>query len=114
MPMYEYQCAKCRKTFEVLQKFSDPPVKKHEGCGGKVARLVSAPAFQFKGSGWYVTDYAKAGAKTDASEAKAAETKATEAKTGDTKPSESKTEGSSAAASDNKSDKKKKTAAKKD
>jgi putative FmdB family regulatory protein len=57
MPIYEYSCNKCGATFEVRQKFSDVPVAVHEGCGGAVERLVSAPSFQFKGSGWYVTDY---------------------------------------------------------
>ncbi|MGH9558506.1 MAG: FmdB family zinc ribbon protein [Bryobacteraceae bacterium] len=59
MPLYEYRCAKCGKTFEIIQKFADAPLTTHEGCGGEVERLLSAPAFQFKGSGWYVTDYAK-------------------------------------------------------
>jgi putative FmdB family regulatory protein len=48
-------------VFEVMQKFSDAPLTEHEGCGGAVARLVSPPALQFKGSGWYITDYARAG-----------------------------------------------------
>lgn len=58
MPLYEYKCKKCNEVFEVLQRFSDAPVKVHEGCGGKVARLLTAPTFQFKGSGFYITDYA--------------------------------------------------------
>ena len=58
MPLYEYKCDRCGETFEVMQKFSDDPLKVHEGCGGAVERLLSAPALQFKGSGWYVTDYA--------------------------------------------------------
>lgn len=58
MPIYEYKCAKCAKVFEVLQKFSDEPLKVHENCGGAVQRLISPPVFQFKGSGWYITDYA--------------------------------------------------------
>jgi putative FmdB family regulatory protein len=57
MPLYEYRCHGCGKVFEVLQKFSDEPLKVHEECGGEVERLISPPAFQFKGSGWYVTDY---------------------------------------------------------
>ncbi len=61
MPMYEYECAKCGSVFEKLEKFSDPPLKKHKGCGGKVKRLISAPGLQFKGTGWYVTDYARGG-----------------------------------------------------
>ena len=59
MPLYEYQCKKCRHRFEKIQKFSDPLVKKCPECGGPVEQLLSAPAVQFKGSGWYVTDYAK-------------------------------------------------------
>jgi putative FmdB family regulatory protein len=59
MPLYEYQCKKCHHRFERIQKFSDPHVKKCPDCGGAVEQVVSAPAVQFKGSGWYVTDYAK-------------------------------------------------------
>ena len=59
MPIYEYKCEGCGETFEVIQKFADEPVSVHEKCGGHVHKLMSAPSFQFKGSGWYVTDYAK-------------------------------------------------------
>ena len=59
MPLYEYQCKKCGHRFEKIQKFSDRPVKKCPQCGGPVEQTISAPAVQFKGSGWYVTDYAK-------------------------------------------------------
>jgi len=59
MPIYEYQCKKCHHRFERIQKFSDPHVKKCPECGGAVGQVLSAPAVQFKGSGWYVTDYAK-------------------------------------------------------
>ena len=59
MPIYEYKCEGCGETFEVIQKFADEPVAVHDKCGGHVHRLMSAPAFQFKGTGWYVTDYAK-------------------------------------------------------
>src|SRR5689334_12488713 len=59
MPLYEYQCKKCGHRFEKIQKFSDKLVKKCPECGGPVEQLLSAPAVQFKGSGWYVTDYAK-------------------------------------------------------
>jgi putative FmdB family regulatory protein len=75
MPIYEYECQKCGKTFEVLQKMSDKPLKKHEGCGGSLTKLISAAGFQFKGTGWYVTDYARKGAKTESTETK--ETKET-------------------------------------
>jgi len=61
MPLYEYQCTKCRKVCEVLQKVKDKPPQKCPKCGGPVVKLVSSPAIQFKGSGWYVTDYAKKG-----------------------------------------------------
>jgi|SRR5579883_2650812 len=61
MPLYDYRCDKCGETFEVRQKFSDEPLTLHEGCGGHVERLISAPALQFKGTGWYVTDYGKGG-----------------------------------------------------
>ena len=59
MPLYEYECKKCHHRFEKIQKFSDPHVKKCPECGGAVEQVISAPAVQFKGSGWYVTDYAK-------------------------------------------------------
>jgi putative FmdB family regulatory protein len=60
MPLYEYQCEHCGKRFEVIQKFSDAPLTTHDECGaGPVERLLSAPALQFKGTGWYITDYAK-------------------------------------------------------
>jgi putative FmdB family regulatory protein len=59
MPLYEYQCDACGNRFEVIQKFSDPPIEVCPKCGGAVKKLQSAPAFQFKGSGWYITDYAR-------------------------------------------------------
>ena len=61
MPIYEYSCKKCGKTIEVIQKFSDPILKKHQGCGGSLTKLISQSAFQLKGTGWYVTDYARKG-----------------------------------------------------
>ncbi|MGA3098076.1 MAG: FmdB family zinc ribbon protein [Bryobacteraceae bacterium] len=57
MPLYEYHCHRCGKTFELLQRFSDEPLKLHEGCGGEVEKLISRSAIRFKGSGWYVNDY---------------------------------------------------------
>lgn len=59
MPLYEYRCRGCGETFEVLQRFSDPPLEEHQACGGVVERLISPSAFQFKGTGFYITDYAK-------------------------------------------------------
>jgi putative FmdB family regulatory protein len=67
MPLYEYECKKCHHRFERIQKFSDPHVKKCPDCGGPVEQVVSAPAVQFKGSGWYVTDYAKKSSTASAS-----------------------------------------------
>jgi len=83
MPLYEYKCAACSEVFEVIQKFSDEPLHVHPGCGGTVERLLSAPSLQFKGSGWYVTDYGRNGSaaadkpKTD-SGADKADTKKTD------------------------------------
>ena len=88
MPIYEYECSKCGKTIEVIQKFSDKPLKKHAGCGGNLTKLISASGFQFKGTGWYVTDYARKGTGTDAgsssseSESKNKETSSNEKKEG--------------------------------
>jgi putative FmdB family regulatory protein len=59
MPLYEYECKKCHHRFEKIQKFSDRMVRKCPDCGGPVEQMISAPAVQFKGSGWYVTDYPK-------------------------------------------------------
>lgn len=61
MPLYEYQCSKCGKVFEKIQKFSDAPLTEHEDCGGPVERLISAAGLHFKGSGFYITDYARSG-----------------------------------------------------
>src|SRR5437868_5931400 len=91
MPLYEYQCSKCDKVFEVIEKFADAPLTVHEGCGGHVERLLSAPAFQLKGTGWYATDYAKSGAKpTPGSESKSTDSKDGESKATDSKSTESK------------------------
>lgn len=91
MPLYEYQCEKCGESFEVIQKFSDEPLSTHAKCGGPVHRLISAPALQFKGSGWYVTDYAKGSGSSsgngssksgDSSESKAGESKTSSSDSG--------------------------------
>ena len=58
MPLYEYQCKRCQHRFEKLQRFSDPPASSCPARGGPVSQILSPPAIQFKGSGWYVTDYA--------------------------------------------------------
>ena len=68
MPIYEFECLKCGHQFERLQKLSDPPVSRCPQCGAKrISQLLSAPAIQFKGSGWYVTEYGK---KSDSAMAK--------------------------------------------
>src|SRR6185295_16884545 len=59
MPLYEYQCDACSHRFERIQKFSDPPIDTCPTCGGSVRKLISSPAIQFKGSGFYINDYAK-------------------------------------------------------
>jgi putative FmdB family regulatory protein len=96
MPLYEYQCEKCGHRFEKIQKFSDRMVKKCPECGGKVEQVISAPAVQFKGSGWYVTDYAKkSGASgSDGKESKKEEKSKTESSAKDSSSKESSKEGS--------------------
>jgi putative FmdB family regulatory protein len=88
MPLYEYECDACRHRFEVIQKFSDEPLTTCEKCGGRLHKLQSAPAIQFKGSGWYVTDYARAGK----SESKSGDSKSEGAPSADVK-TESKSSG---------------------
>ncbi len=63
MPIYEYECERCEHRFEVMQKFSDRPLRKCEKCSGPVRKVLSAPGLLFKGSGWYVTDYANSDRK---------------------------------------------------
>jgi putative FmdB family regulatory protein len=67
MPLYEYLCKKCGHRFEEIKKFSDKQPKKCPECGGVIEQVISAPAVQFKGSGWYVTDYAKKGSSSTGS-----------------------------------------------
>ena len=66
MPLYEYQCDACAHRFEVIQKYSDPPIEVCPKCGSAVSKLLSSPAIQFKGSGFYLTDYGRSG-KSDSS-----------------------------------------------
>jgi len=84
VPLYEYQCDACGCRFEVIQKFSDPPVESCKECGkGPVRRLLSSPAIQFKGTGWYITDYAQK-SKSDTSTAPVkSDTAKSDAATGD-------------------------------
>jgi len=64
MPLYEYECDSCGDRTEVLQRVGAPPIGACETCGGEMRRLLSAPAIQFKGTGWYVTDYARKGSSS--------------------------------------------------
>ena len=59
MPLYEYRCRKCSALIERIQQFADAPLETCESCGGELERLISSSAIQFKGSGWYVTDYSR-------------------------------------------------------
>jgi len=70
MPLYEYKCDRCHQTIEVLQKFSDAPLTVHDGCGGALERLISTSALQFKGSGFYITDYSKSKSSANTSNGK--------------------------------------------
>ena len=71
MPLYEYRCESCQHQFEVIRKFSDPPLDRCPSCGaGPVVKLMSSPAFQFKGTGWYITDYARKDAAKPAGDTK--------------------------------------------
>lgn len=82
MPLYEYQCQKCKHKFEKIQKFSDRPIKKCPECGGPVEKLLHAPAVQFKGTGWYVTDY---GGKDKSEKSKSESSSSSEKKESTTK-----------------------------
>jgi len=86
MPLYEYQCDSCNHRFEVIQKFSDPLVSICPNCAGPVQKLLSSPAIQFKGSGFYLTDYGRGG-KSDSANAKAG--KSDGASGGESKPDSS-------------------------
>ena len=91
MPLYEYQCKKCHSLTERIQKFSDPPLATCPHCGGELEQLLSAPAVQFKGSGWYVTDYAKKSGGKSSAGGNGAES----GSSGESKSSESSTKSSS-------------------
>ncbi|MCU1264045.1 MAG: type antifreeze protein [Acidobacteria bacterium] len=86
MPIYEFECRKCKAHSEVLQKLNDKPPVKCSKCGGRLERVASAPAIQFKGTGWYVTDYAgKNGKKEKAAEEKSDTSDTTSSAKSDTK-----------------------------
>jgi putative FmdB family regulatory protein len=96
MPIYEYQCDGCGQVFELLQKYSDPQPEKHDCGSTNLHRIMSSTAFIFKGSGWYITDYARKGkgqsegSSGGSSESKSSESKSSESKSSDSKPAESK------------------------
>ena len=92
MPIYEYSCRKCGGHVEAMQRVSDKPLTKHAGCGGRLEKQWSRTGFQFKGSGWYVTDYAgkKSDGKEDGKEAKETKTEVAESKPKGDKPADAK------------------------
>jgi putative FmdB family regulatory protein len=102
MPLYEYQCDACGHRFEVIQKYSDAPIEICEKCGGAVRKLLSSPAIQFKGSGWYITDYARAG-KSDGS-SKSDSSSSSKSDSSSSSSSESKTESKGETKSESKTD----------
>jgi putative FmdB family regulatory protein len=89
MPLYEYQCEACGTRVEKIQKFSDPPLATCGACGGAMRKLPSSPAIQFKGTGWYITDYAK---KTAVEGTAGTSSKTDSSKTSDASKTESKTD----------------------
>jgi len=99
MPLYDYRCHRCGETFEVRQKFADELLTVHEGCGGELDRLISAPALQFKGTGWYVTDYGRGGKPPSTNGGNGSQGKSESS-------SESKSESKSASKSESKSESK--------
>ena len=93
MPLYEYQCDACAHRFEVIQQYKDAPIDVCPKCGGTVKKLLSSPAIQFKGSGFYITDYARKG--SESATTKAGEAKADSTSSSSESKSESKTESKS-------------------
>ena len=101
MPIYEYSCLQCGERTEELQRLSDDPLTVCETCGGELKKLLSAPAFQFKGTGWYVTDYAKKDNKGQGSEESGGSSDSSESKgSSESGGSESKSETKSETKSD--------------
>ena len=91
MPLYEFQCETCHKVTERIQKYSDPPMETCPACGGPVKKLVSSPAIQFKGTGWYITDYARKSGNGSGTSASSGESDKSEKKeSGESEKSETK------------------------
>jgi len=105
VPLYEYQCKKCHSLTERIQKFSDPPLTTCPHCGGELEQLISAPAVQFKGSGWYVTDYAKGASKGKSKDGNGSAS-SSEGKSEDSKAASSASTEKSSTASEKPADKK--------
>lgn len=104
MPLYEYQCEACGKITERIQKFSDPPLESCPACGGRMKKLLSSPAIQFKGSGWYITDYARKGGTAEKSPGTGSSEQAGEKADKADKPEKSKTGSDPGAAASAKTD----------
>lgn len=94
MPLYEYRCLKCDRRTEKIENLNGPHLKKCPHCGGKVEPMISAPAIQFKGSGWYVTDYAKKSSGGDSPKSDSGEKGEKAEKSDKAEKSESKTSSS--------------------
>ena len=99
MPIYEYRCLDCGCQFELMQKFSDPPVETCTSCSGTVQKLISRSAFHLKGSGWYVTDYGRNGNANGKAADKDGSTESSDTKSGDAKSSDTTSKNASAESS---------------
>jgi putative FmdB family regulatory protein len=98
LPIYEYQCTECGKIFEIFQSFKDEPLKKCSHCSGKVTKLISNCSFQLKGTGWYLTDYARKDGTSSPNSMKGSEKKPEESKSAESKAAESKSSDTAAPA----------------
>jgi putative FmdB family regulatory protein len=103
MPLYEYECDACGERFEKIQKFSDPPIETCPKCGGKVRKLISSPAIQFKGTGWYITDYARKSGSVESGKSSSSEKSGEKREKLGEKKSESSSDSSSKSSSDSSS-----------
>lgn len=97
MPIYEYECTQCAKIEEIFQKISDRPLVTCQHCGGKLQKLISQSTFHLKGTGWYVTDYAKKATSNSAAAKKSNQSKTSQASKSTTKNKEPKSSSDSAA-----------------
>jgi putative FmdB family regulatory protein len=106
MPLYEYECGSCAHRFERIQKFSDPLVDVCPKCGGVVRKLLSSPAIQFKGSGWYITDYARKSGNVESSSSSSSKSDGNEKNSETSSEKKSESSGKSSDASSSSSDSK--------